>query len=42
MPPLIVLGLLLAWLYEYNGSLGPPIMLHMINNAIAYSVLTFG
>jgi membrane protease YdiL (CAAX protease family) len=42
VPPLIVLGLLLAWLYEYNGSLGPPIMLHMINNAIAYSVLTFG
>ena len=42
VPPLIVLGLLLAWLYEYNGSLGPPILLHMVNNAIAYSVLTFG
>jgi membrane protease YdiL (CAAX protease family)/uncharacterized RDD family membrane protein YckC len=42
VPPLVILGMLLAWLYEYNGSLGPPIMLHMINNAIAYSVLVFG
>jgi uncharacterized protein len=41
VPPLITLGLLFAWLYEYNGSLGPPIILHMVNNAIAYSVLVF-
>jgi uncharacterized protein len=40
VPPLMVLGILLAWLYEYTGSLGPPIVLHMINNAIAYTVLT--
>jgi uncharacterized protein len=39
VPPLIVLGLLFAWLYEYTGSLGPPIILHMINNAIAFTVI---
>lgn len=40
VPPLMVLGLLFAWLYEYTGSLGPPIVLHMINNAIAFTVIT--
>jgi membrane protease YdiL (CAAX protease family) len=39
VPPLAVLGLLLAWLYEYSGSLGPPIALHMLNNAIAFTVI---
>ena len=29
------LGVILAWLYERTGSLGPPIVLHMVNNAIA-------
>jgi membrane protease YdiL (CAAX protease family) len=29
------LGVILAWLYERTGSLGPPIALHMVNNAIA-------
>jgi uncharacterized protein len=42
VPPLIIFGLLLAWLYEYTGSLGPPIALHMINNAIAFTVITSG
>lgn len=28
-------GVILAWLYERTGSLGPPIALHMINNTIA-------
>lgn len=28
-------GVLLAWLYDRTGSLGPPIMLHMVNNALA-------
>lgn len=28
-------GIVLAWLYERTGSLGPPILLHMANNAIA-------
>lgn len=40
VPPLLVLGLLFAWLYQYTGSLGPPIALHMLNNAIAFTVLT--
>ena len=40
VPPLVIFGLLLAWLYEYTGSLGPPIALHMINNAIAFAVIT--
>jgi membrane protease YdiL (CAAX protease family)/uncharacterized RDD family membrane protein YckC len=42
VPPLVIFGLLLAWLYEYTGSLGPPIALHMINNAIAFTVITSG
>ncbi len=28
-------GIVLAWLYEKTGSLGPPILLHMANNSIA-------
>lgn len=39
VPPLFALALLLAWLYEYTGSLGPPIALHMLNNGIAFAVL---
>ena len=42
VPPLVIFGLLLAWLYEYTGSLGPPIALHTINNAIAFTVITSG
>jgi membrane protease YdiL (CAAX protease family)/uncharacterized RDD family membrane protein YckC len=40
VPPLVIFGLLLCWLYEYTGSLGPPVVLHMINNAIAFTVIT--
>lgn len=36
-PALGVLGLGLAWLYEKTGSLGPPILMHAIQNAIAFS-----
>lgn len=32
---LTLFGVILAWLYEQTGSLGPPILLHMANNAIA-------
>jgi membrane protease YdiL (CAAX protease family) len=39
VPPLVVLGLLFAWLYEYTGSLGPPMILHALNNAIAFTVI---
>jgi membrane protease YdiL (CAAX protease family) len=40
VPPLAVFGVLLAWLYERTGSLGPPIFMHMIQNAIAFSYTT--
>lgn len=33
--PIFVLGLFLAWLYEYTGSLYPGILLHAANNALA-------
>jgi membrane protease YdiL (CAAX protease family) len=36
------LGVILAWLYERTGSLGPPIALHMVNNAIAIVPLLSG
>jgi uncharacterized protein len=39
VPQLAVLGILLAWLYERTGSLWLPIMLHVVNNAIAFAVL---
>lgn len=32
---LTLFGVILAWLYERTGSLGPPIILHMVNNTIA-------
>jgi membrane protease YdiL (CAAX protease family) len=32
---LTLFGVILAWLYERTGSLGPPIILHMVNNGIA-------
>ena len=37
VPPLAVFGVLLAWLYERTGSLGPPILMHAIQNAISFS-----
>jgi membrane protease YdiL (CAAX protease family) len=38
VPQLTVLGLVLAWLYEKTGSLWPPILVHLTNNAIAFIV----
>ena len=37
-----MLGVILAWLYERSGSLGPPIILHMVNNSIAIIPLLSG
>lgn len=37
VPPLAMFGLVLAWLYERTGSLGPPILMHALQNAIAFS-----
>lgn len=39
VPQLAVFGIVLAWLYERTGSLWPPIFLHMVNNALAFSIL---
>jgi membrane protease YdiL (CAAX protease family) len=36
---LAVLGAILAWLYEHTGSIRPTILIHVINNAIAFAVL---
>jgi membrane protease YdiL (CAAX protease family) len=38
IPPLAIFGVLLAWLYERTGSLGPPILMHALQNAIAFAV----
>jgi membrane protease YdiL (CAAX protease family) len=40
IPQLAVLGALLAWLYEKTGSLWPPILLHALNNALAFIIIT--
>lgn len=37
--PIFVLGLFLAWLYEYTGSLYPGIFLHAANNGLALLLL---
>lgn len=37
---LAVFGVILAWLYERTGSLWPPIVLHLFNNALAFTILT--
>ena len=39
---LFMLGLILAWARLKTGSLGLPIALHGLNNAIAMAVITFG
>jgi len=39
---LFMLGLILGWARMKSGSLGLPIALHSLNNAIALAVLTFG
>lgn len=37
---LAAFGALLAWLYERTGSLWPAIIMHLINNTIAFVILT--
>jgi uncharacterized protein len=37
--PIFILGVFLAWLYEYTGSLYPGIFLHIANNAISLIIL---
>jgi hypothetical protein len=38
IPPLAVFGILLAWLYERTGSIGPPILMHALQNGIAFTI----
>jgi membrane protease YdiL (CAAX protease family) len=40
IPQLAILGAMLAWLYEKTGSLWPPIILHALNNGIAFIFIT--
>ena len=39
---LSVFGVILAWLYERSGTLWAPILAHLINNAIAFTLLMAG
>jgi membrane protease YdiL (CAAX protease family) len=38
VPQLAVLGVILAWLYQRTGSLWPCVLVHMVNNAIAFAL----
>jgi membrane protease YdiL (CAAX protease family) len=40
LPQLAVLGLVQAWIYERSGSIVPTIGLHMLNNAVAFALIT--
>lgn len=39
VPPLVLLGAVLAWLRLRSGSLWPPVLLHIANNAVALGVI---
>lgn len=39
---LSVFGVILCWLYERTNSVWPPIALHVLNNALAFSILVGG
>lgn len=39
VPPLFAFGVILAWLYQRTGSIWPPIAVHMVNNALAFTLL---
>jgi membrane protease YdiL (CAAX protease family) len=40
LPQLAALGVVLAWVYERSGSIYPTIALHILNNGLAFAVLT--
>jgi membrane protease YdiL (CAAX protease family) len=40
LPQLGMLGLTQAWLYERSGSIYPTIGIHVLNNALAFAILT--
>ncbi|MDP3014049.1 MAG: type II CAAX endopeptidase family protein [Candidatus Subteraquimicrobiales bacterium] len=37
--PMMIMGIILAWLYEKFGSLGPPIILHALNNLVSVIII---
>lgn len=39
VPPLALLGILLAWLYARTDSILPSIAVHVVNNALAFTLL---
>lgn len=39
--PVVAIGAVLAYLYEKEGSLGPPIILHCFNNVFSLAILYF-
>ncbi len=40
VPPLVLFGFLLAWVYERSGSIWPAVILHAINNSLALALST--
>jgi len=42
IPQLAFLGFALAWVYEETGSIYPTIALHMLNNALAFTIIVAG
>jgi membrane protease YdiL (CAAX protease family) len=42
LPPILLLGIVLAWLYRVTGSLAPCVLAHGLNNGVAFIVLYVG
>ncbi len=40
--PIMALGVALTYLYEATGSLGPPVMLHALNNLLSVILIYYG
>ena len=40
MPPVLILGLAFAWLYEKTGSIWPGIVVHAFHNAVVFGMTT--
>jgi membrane protease YdiL (CAAX protease family) len=40
VPSLVALGIIFAVVYEKTGSIWPPIIMHVVNNAFALTVIS--
>ena len=40
--PILVLGMMLAWMYRRSNSIIPPIVAHALNNGLAFLIFYFG